>query len=256
MVALDVEDVEHLFAVGEAGRIHNDKVELFAFGGGVLQVLEHVGADDFVLFGADAVEFEIAFRPIEISVGQIDGFTGRCAAGGYIDGEAAGVGKQVEEAFARCGFADFFARVAVVEKEAGIEVFVEVDPKLAAVFGGDEIVAGFAGFFVLLQAFLAFAAFEVNLFGRKTGHKTDGFQYIGKPCFVFFGLHQPAGIVFLKVDLVAVNIDGEGELGDVAVVNAPGFDAVAFRPFHEVFDVFAHAVGEGCDVGHGFRRPE
>ena len=119
----------------------------------------------------------------------------------------------------------------MVEKEAGVEVFVEVDPKFAAVFGNDEIVAGFAGFLVLLQAFLTFAAFEVDLFGCKTGHKTDGFQYIGKPCFVFFGLHQPAGIVFLKVDLVAVNIDGKRELGDVAVVNAPGFDAVAFRPF-------------------------
>ena len=104
MVALDVEDVEHLFAVGEAGRIHDDKVELFAFGGGVLQVLEHVGADDFVLFGIDAVEFEIAFRPIEISVGQINGFARCRAAGGGIDGEAAGVGKQVEEAFARCGW--------------------------------------------------------------------------------------------------------------------------------------------------------
>ena len=108
MVALDVEDVEHLFAVGETGRIHDDEVELFAFGGGVLQVLEHVGADDLVLFGADAVEFKIAFRPIEISVRQVDSFAGYRAAGGCIDGEAAGVGKQVEEAFARCGFADFF----------------------------------------------------------------------------------------------------------------------------------------------------
>ena len=256
MVALDVEDVEHLFAVGKAGRIHDDQVELFAFGSGVLQVLEHVGADDFVLFGADAVEFEIAFRPIEISVGQIDGFAGCRAAGCGIDGEAAGVGKQVEEACARCGVADFFARVAVVEKEAGVEVFVEVDPKLAAVFGDDEIVAGFAGFLVLLQAFLAFAALEVDLFGRKTGNEGDGFQYFGKPRFVFFGLHQPAGIVFLKVDLVAVNIDGEGELGDVAVVNAPGFDIVAFGPFHKMFDVFAQTVGKGGNVGHGFRRPE
>ena len=133
MVALDVEDVEHLFAVGEAGRIHDDEVELFAFGGGVLQVLEHVGADDFVLFGVDAVELEIAFCPLEISVGQIDGFAGYRAAGCGVDGEAACVGKQVEEAFACCGFADFFARVAVVEEKAGIEVFVEVDPKLAAV---------------------------------------------------------------------------------------------------------------------------
>ena len=92
--------------------------------------------------------------------------------------------------------------------------------------------------------------------GAKPVTKATASKYFGKPRFVFFGLHQPAGIVFLKVDLVAVNIDGKGELGDVAVVNAPGFDAVAFRPFHEVFDVFAHAVGEGCDVGHGFRRPE
>ena len=102
---------------------------------------------------------------------------------------------------------------------------------------------------------MTFAAFEVDLFGRKTGNKSDGFQYIGKPCFILFGLHQPAGIVFLKMDLVAVNIDGEGELGNIAVVNAPGFDIVAFGPFHKMFDVFAQAVGKWGNVGHGFRRP-
>ena len=69
MVTLDVEDVEHLFAVGKAGRIHDDQVELFAFVCGILQVLEHIGADNFVLFGVDAVEFEIAFCPLEISIG-------------------------------------------------------------------------------------------------------------------------------------------------------------------------------------------
>lgn len=103
---------------------------------------------------------------------------------------------------------------------------------------------------------MTFAAFEVDLFGRKTGHKTNSFQYILKPCFVFFGLHQPAGIVFLKMDLVAVNIDGKGKLGNITVVNAPGFDIVAFCPFHKMFDIFAQAVGKGGNVGHGFRRPE
>ena len=68
MVALDVEDVEHLFAVGKAGRVHDDQVELFAFVCGILQVLEHVGADDFVLLKVDAVEFEIAFCPLQISI--------------------------------------------------------------------------------------------------------------------------------------------------------------------------------------------
>ena len=55
----------------------------------------------------------------------------------------------------------------MIEEKAGIEVFVKVDPKLAAVFGNDEIVAGFAGFFVLLQTFLTFSAFKVDLFGCK-----------------------------------------------------------------------------------------
>ena len=63
MVALDVKDVEHLFAVGKAGRIHDDQVKFFAFVCGILQVLEHIGADDFVLFGVDAVEFEIGVLP-------------------------------------------------------------------------------------------------------------------------------------------------------------------------------------------------
>ena len=130
------------------------------------------------------------FRPLEICVGQIDGFAGYRAAGCGIDGEAACVGKQVEEAFARCGFADFFTRVAVVEKEAGVEVFVEVDPKLAAVFSDDEIVAGFASFLVLLQAFLTFAAFEVDLSGAKPVTKATASKYFGKPCFVFFGLRS------------------------------------------------------------------
>ena len=58
------------------------------------------------------------------------------------------------------------------------------------------------------------------------------------------------------MDLVAVNIDGKGKLGNIAVVNAPGFDIVAFGPFHKMFDVFAQAVGKGVNVGHGFIRPE
>ncbi len=254
MIALNVEDVGHFLAVGKTGRVHHNEVELPAFPICRLKVLEHVGADDFVPFRIDAVQFKIAFRPIEISVGQIDGFAGCRAAGGGIDGEAAGVGKQVQKTFAHRRFADFFARISMIQKKPRIQILIKVDPKLTAVFGDDEIVARLAGFLVLLQTFLAFAAFEADLFGRKTGNEGDGFQYFGKPRFVFFEPHQPAGIVFLKVDSITVNIGGKRELGNVAVVNAPGFDAVAFRPFHEVFDVFAHAVGEGSDVGHGFRR--
>ena len=52
------------------GGSDDDQVELFAFVCGILQVLEHIGADDFVLFGVDAVGVrKLRFCPLEISVG-------------------------------------------------------------------------------------------------------------------------------------------------------------------------------------------
>ena len=93
MVALDVEDVEHLLLLEKLGGSMTIRSNFLPLSAAFCRYWKHVGADDFVLFGVDAVEFEIAFRPIEISVGQIDGFAGCRAAGGGIDGEAAGVGK-------------------------------------------------------------------------------------------------------------------------------------------------------------------
>ena len=255
VVALDVEDVEHLFAVGKAGRVHHDEVEAFAFGGGVLQILEDVGTDDAVLLGVDAVELEVAPCPIEIGVGQIDGFAANGAAGGGVYAEAAGVGEEVEEAFAPGFAADEGAGVAVVEEEAGVEVFVEVYPEGAAVFVHDKIFAAAAGFFVLAAAALAAALFEVDVFGGKAGDELHGFHHFGQPGFVFGMLHDPAGVVFLQVDVVAVDVDGEGVLRDVAVVEPPGFDVLPARPFDEVFGVFAQPVGKGGDFAH-VRLPE
>ncbi len=141
----------------------------------------------------------------------------------------------------------------MVEKQAGIEIFVEIHPKPPPVFANGEVAALFAGFLVLLQAFLALAAFEVDLCGRKAGYEGNGFEHFGEPCFVCFGLHQPAGVVFLQMDLVAVNIDGKRKLRNIAVIHTPRFDAVAPRPFQVVFDVFAQTVGKRGDVGHKFQ---
>ena len=51
------------------------------------------------------------------------------AASGGIDAEAAGVGKQIEEALARRAFLNHAAGDAMVTKQTGIDVGVEVDQK-------------------------------------------------------------------------------------------------------------------------------
>ena len=119
-----------------------------------------------------------------------------------------------------------------------------VDPKFPAVFMHDKIFALPAGFFVLQHSLLAFAAFEVDMFRIEAGSKRNGFQYFRQPCFVFFGLYQPACVIFLQVDLVAVNIYGKRKLRNITVVHTPCFDMVSARPFQIVFDIFAQTVGK------------
>jgi len=119
----------------------------------------------------------------------------------------------------------------------------------------DKIFAVAAGFFVLAAAALAAALFEVDVFGGKAGDELHGFHHFGQPGFVFGMLHNPAGVVFLQVGVVAVDVDGEGVLRDVAVVEPPGFDVLPARPFDEVFGVFAQPVGKGGDFAH-VRLPE
>ena len=117
-------------------------------------------------------------------------------------------------------------------------------------FANVKIFALAAGFFVLFAPFLALAPFDVHLPGVKAAHKTHRSHHFGQPDFVFFCLHQPAGIVFLQMNVAAIHINRKRKLRDIFIVEAPGFKIVAARPFHQVLGVFALAVGKGGDVGH------
>ena len=130
---------------------------------------------------------------------------------------------------------------------------------LAAVVAPDVLALQMQDFFqwrdARLWAALAAALFEVDVFGGKAGDELHGFHHFGQPGFVFGMLHDPAGVVFLQVDVVAVDVDGEGVLRYVAVVEPPGFYVLPARPFDEVFGVFAQPVGKGGDFAH-VRLPE
>ena len=71
------------------------------------------------------VQFEIAPRPVLISIGQVDAHRFPRAAGCRI--KAAGIGKQVEEALAVAAIAYLGAGDAMIEEEPAIQISIEVD---------------------------------------------------------------------------------------------------------------------------------
>ena len=49
---------------------------------------------------------------------------------------------------------------------------------------------------------------------------------------------------------VAIHIDDQWVLWDVAIVQAKGFDVLATCPFNQVLGIFSQAVGERGDFRH------
>src|SRR4029453_12669697 len=80
-----------------------------------------VGADQLVPPGLDAVDREIARRPVEISVRQIHRLRRDGASCGRVDGEAAGVSEEVEYAPATSALAHHRAERPVTEKTPGAQ---------------------------------------------------------------------------------------------------------------------------------------
>jgi len=110
-----------------------------------------------------AIEAEIATRPVEVSVRHIDRHRFGRAARCRIHAERAGVTEQIQKAFAGGLAAHLLARVAMIQKEAGIQIGIQIHDKLQTVFLNDEILALAAGFFVLLGTTLAAARLERNV---------------------------------------------------------------------------------------------
>lgn len=137
----------------------------------------------------------------------------------------------------------------MVEEEAGVDVIGEVDPEAVAAFVDDEAGGLCVGALVLLLAALALALFEGCIFGRDLELCADGLHHGVAPllvlCFVFdFSLTELG-----DVELSFVPIDDEGELWDVAVVEAIAGDAFVLAPLGEAALVFVQAVGEHLGLG-------
>lgn len=97
MIALDIEDAVHALGVGEGRRVDEDQVELVAAMG---EPFQGIGLDELMRAAIEAVQHEIAVRPVAVGSGQVDAGGRRGATGCGVDTDAAGIGKQIQEVFA------------------------------------------------------------------------------------------------------------------------------------------------------------
>ena len=137
MIARDVEHALHALRVREGRRIEKDQVEPAGALGSLPEPPAAVGLHELVRGAREAVEDQIALRPVEVGSRQVD----RRGRGGAprrgVHGGGAGVGEEIEKALPVGGFAEPRAGHAVIEKQAGVEIILEVHVKLEPTLAHD-----------------------------------------------------------------------------------------------------------------------
>ena len=106
----------------------------------------------------------------------------------------------------------------MIEKQARVQVLIEVYPKQAAIFLYGKILALTAGFFVLFFAFLTLTHLHGHVFRLKTRDKANRFDGLVKPSLMLVCMQKPTCVEFLQMHTVAIHIDDQWVLWDVAIV--------------------------------------
>src|SRR5581483_7905640 len=132
--ARDVQNALHPLRVREGRRIEQDQLVAGAAAAARLQPFPAVRLDELVLAARDIIERQIAPGPVEVGARKIYGSARRRPARCRVRRRRAGVSKQVEKAFATCMRAQTLARQAMIEKQSGVQVLIEIDLELQATF--------------------------------------------------------------------------------------------------------------------------
>ena len=202
----------------------------------------------------EPVQIEVALRPGEVGVRQIDADGLARTAERRLDAEAAGVAEQVEHTPAGGSIAHQGPRAAMIEKQAGVEIGFEVDEKPGAALADHDGVAVVPGRLMLVFAPVQFAP---ELDGDRGRRSIESARRGGAQSFEPVSVDGRIGVaqILLQQRALAVDIDGERQLGYVAIVDTEAVDVLALCPARQVPIALADAVLEGGDqfvvIGQG-----
>ena len=252
MIPLNVENTSHSGGVREGGRVHEDQVEGLVGGFAVGQPGQAVGLFHYVLAGVCPVQGQVVLRPANVGFGHIQAQGPAGTANGCVYGGCAGVAEQVQEAFAPGMLLYPVAHRAVIQEQAGVQVVFQVYFQGAAVFVHVEVFTGCGLFFILLGAGLALALFTHQVFRRNFQHFRDDRHGFAETFPGGFFVYRFRGQVFLHMHPALVDIDSQGVLRHVRIVQAVAANVLFPGPLADGFQVFLQPVAQHvCPLGIG-----
>ena len=253
MVALDTPRVlAHGLRVRERGRVHEDDAVGASHADFVANPRHDVRAKITVRTAFNAVLQHVAFSPVEVGLGKVDGKRALRACHRRVDGRRARVREQVQEAPADRKLRDLRARRAMVEEQAGVEVRAEVDFEHAAVLLHRRLARARGDAAVLPAALLVLANAVEDLVGVDAEHDRRKRQDVAHPSLRPLHVHAARRLVLGddQVRLPArffgamVDVNGDRVVGQIGVVYAIAGDMVLFRPLAAFFRALLQTRGE------------
>src|SRR5690606_9544765 len=205
-----------------------------------------------------AVERQVAPRPVQISFRQID--TGRAAraALGSMYGGRRGIAEEIEKTLASRFTLNTQAQRPMIEEQPRVQIIGEVHQELDATLAHFEKLSLAGLTLILTRAALALAALDhypVAGDAQRLGNRPQRIEQ------AFLGLLRVNGArwrVFLYVHPVSVQVDGQGIFRHVGVIQAVTLNAFPARPFAQLTQVLLQTIGEHlpafaetCQLGLG-----
>src|SRR6185436_607292 len=193
--------------------------------------------------GIHAVEFEVAPGPVQIRVREIDAGAGFRASGSRIHRETSAITEKIEHMPAGREALHQSASLTMVEEKSGVQVVGEVDDEAMASLGHDEVLPARTQFAVLGRGPLTVTLLDNDLFGRKFERLRRGPLHGRAPIALRLQVCDRRAVL-LQLGALAIQIERERKLGDVAVVYPEALDSFPPGPLAQVPIVFGHAVPE------------
>lgn len=197
-----------------------------------------------MLLAREAVQLQVPARPVEVGVREIDRHRFPGAARDGVDRGRARVTEQIEEALAFGLRADQLPHGSMVEEEARVEVVGEVHEEAEASL--TDFVEGslVAEFLVLSVSSLALTHLEVDVGGEHAQHARDGGERRLKPPLGLVRLDGLGRGILLDVHPALIEVNGQGVVGQIGVIDAKAAHIRAARPLRQVAEVLGQSVDE------------
>ena len=256
VVALHVPRRLALRGAGERRRIADDEIERgLAPLRPVLQkcpgLVPHRPVPPGILEG---VLREVRPRPVDIRVGKIDARRLHSPSRRRVDGETPRVAEEIEESFSCRLGPHHRAGLAMVKKQARVEIVGEVHLELQAALPHREHRLALADLLILPAGPLPLPHLEKSLVHWHAEFERRGLDHLVEPHVVLDLRAFMRPLILGRMQPAGVPVDHKRNLGNVAIVDPKRLDALAAGPLGEMLETLREPAAKIADlIGDGPR---